>query len=67
MVFNPTIGTYQNKKIREKRIKQVKTKSPMKILFLGLMSNVTSSVRSYQFVVFDLNLKSPNSSLLTLN
>jgi len=51
MVFNPTIGTYQNKKIREKRIKQVKTKSPMKILFLGLMSNVTSSVRSYQFVV----------------
>jgi hypothetical protein len=51
MVFNPTIGTYQNKKIREKRIKQVKTKSPMKILFLGLTSNVTSSVRSYQFVV----------------
>jgi hypothetical protein len=51
MVFNPTIGTYQNKNIREKRIKQVKTKSPMKILFLGLTSNVTSSVRNYQFVV----------------
>jgi hypothetical protein len=30
------MGTYQNKKIREKRIKQVNTKSPIKILFLGL-------------------------------
>jgi hypothetical protein len=37
------MGTYQNKKIREKRIKQVKTKSPIKILFLGLMSNVYSA------------------------
>jgi uncharacterized protein YjhX (UPF0386 family) len=42
MFFNPTIGTYQSRKIREKRIKQVKTKRPMKILFLGLMSNVFS-------------------------
>jgi hypothetical protein len=39
MLFNPTIGMYQNKKMREKRIKQVNTKSPIKILFLGLMSN----------------------------
>jgi hypothetical protein len=38
MFFNPTIGTYQSRKMRKKRIKQVKTKSPMKILFLGLMS-----------------------------
>jgi PIN domain nuclease of toxin-antitoxin system len=42
MVFNPTMGTYQNKKIREKRIKQVKTKSPIKILFLGLVSKSPS-------------------------
>jgi hypothetical protein len=38
MFFNPTIGTYQSRKMRKKRIKQVKTKSPMKILFLGLIS-----------------------------
>jgi hypothetical protein len=35
MFFNPTMGTYQSKKMREKRIRQVKTRSPMKILFLG--------------------------------
>jgi hypothetical protein len=38
MFFNPTIGTYQSRKMRKKSIKQVKTRSPMKILFLGLMS-----------------------------
>jgi hypothetical protein len=38
MFFNPTMGTYQSRKMRKKRIKQVKTKSPIKILFLGLMS-----------------------------
>src|SRR4030042_6329644 len=42
MFFNPTIGTYQSRKMRKKRIKQVKTKSPMKILFLGLMSKSPS-------------------------
>jgi hypothetical protein len=33
--FNPTKGTYQSKKMRKKRIKQVKTSSPIKILFFG--------------------------------
>jgi hypothetical protein len=33
--FSPTIGIYQSKKMTKKRIKQAKTKSPMKILFLG--------------------------------
>jgi hypothetical protein len=42
MFFNPTIGTYQSRKMRKKRIKQVKTKSPMKILFLGLISKSPS-------------------------
>jgi hypothetical protein len=42
MFFNPTIGTYQNKKMSKKRIKQVKTNSPIKILFWGLISNVSS-------------------------
>jgi uncharacterized protein YjhX (UPF0386 family) len=42
MFFNPTIGIYQSRKMRKKRIKQVKTKSPMKILFLGLMSKSPS-------------------------
>jgi hypothetical protein len=40
MFFNPTMGTYQRRKIRKKRIKQVKTNNPMKILFLGFVSNV---------------------------
>jgi len=40
--FNPTKGTYQSKKIRKKRIKQVKTSSPMKTLFLGLTSKSPS-------------------------
>jgi hypothetical protein len=35
MFLNPTMGTYQRRKMRKKRIKQVKTRSPMKILFLG--------------------------------
>jgi hypothetical protein len=38
--FNPTKGTYQSRKMRKKRIKQVKTSSPIKILFFGLTSNV---------------------------
>jgi hypothetical protein len=42
MFFNPTMGTYQNKKISKKRIKQVKTNSPIKILFWGLVSNGSS-------------------------
>jgi len=42
MFFNPTIGTYQSRKMRKKRIKQVKTKSPMKILFLGSISKSPS-------------------------
>jgi hypothetical protein len=33
MFFNPTMGTYQSKKMRKKRIRQVNTRSPIKILF----------------------------------
>jgi hypothetical protein len=40
MFFNPTIGTYQRRKIRQKRMTQVKTNKPMKVLFFGLTSNV---------------------------
>jgi hypothetical protein len=35
MFFNPTMGTYQSMKIKKKRIKQVMTRRPMKIRFLG--------------------------------
>jgi hypothetical protein len=42
MFFRPTMGTYQNKKMSKKRIKQVKTNSPTKILFWGLISNGSS-------------------------
>jgi hypothetical protein len=38
--FNPTRGTYQSRKIRKKRTRQVKTKSPIKTLFLGLFSKI---------------------------
>ena len=31
--FSPTIGTYQSRKMKKKRIRQAKTKSPIKILF----------------------------------
>jgi hypothetical protein len=41
--FNPTRGTYQSKKMRKKRIKQVRTKRPIKTLFLGLISKSPSS------------------------
>jgi len=37
------MGTYQRRKMRMKRITQVKTNSPMKILFCGLISNVILS------------------------
>jgi hypothetical protein len=40
MFFNPTMGTYQRRKMKQKRMTQVKTKSPIKILFFGLLSNV---------------------------
>jgi hypothetical protein len=40
--FNPTKGTYQSRKMRKKRIKQVKTSSLIKILFWGLSSKATS-------------------------
>jgi hypothetical protein len=42
MFFKPTIGTYQNKKMSKKRIRQVKTNSPIKILFGGLISKIAS-------------------------
>jgi hypothetical protein len=45
--FNPTKGTYQSKKIRKKRIKQVSTSRPIKILFWGLTSNETSSKNAH--------------------
>jgi hypothetical protein len=35
MFLSPTMGTYQSIKIKKKRIKQVITKRPTKILFLG--------------------------------
>ena len=33
--FSPTTGIYQSKKMKKKRIRQVTTSSPTKILFLG--------------------------------
>jgi hypothetical protein len=41
MFFNPTSGTYQRRKVKKERIRQVRTNSPMKILFLGVGSTVT--------------------------
>jgi uncharacterized protein YjhX (UPF0386 family) len=38
--FNPTMGIYQKRKMRKKRMRQVKTNNPMKILFFGLSPNV---------------------------
>ena len=43
MDFNPTMGTYQRKKMRTKRMMQVKSNNPMKILFCGLISKVIPS------------------------
>jgi hypothetical protein len=37
------MGTYQRRKMRMNRIIQVKTNSPIKILFCGLISNVILS------------------------
>jgi len=31
--FNPTMGTYQSRKMRKERMRQVMTNSPIKILF----------------------------------
>jgi hypothetical protein len=42
MFFNPTTGIYQSKKIKKKRMRQEITNSPIKILFLGRLSNATS-------------------------
>jgi hypothetical protein len=36
--LNPTKGTYQTRKMRKKRIRQDMTSSPIKTLFLGLIS-----------------------------
>jgi hypothetical protein len=38
--FNPTRGTYQRRKIKKKKIRQVRTKRPMKILFFGLIFKI---------------------------
>jgi hypothetical protein len=43
MFLNPTMGTYQRRKMRRRRRIQVKTNSPMKILFWGLFSNAILS------------------------
>jgi hypothetical protein len=48
MFFNPTMGTYQRRKITKKRITQVKTSNPIKILFCGLFSNVILLKFKYQ-------------------
>jgi hypothetical protein len=34
------MGTYQRRKISKKRMTQVKTSNPIKILFCGLVSNI---------------------------
>jgi hypothetical protein len=58
--------------MRKKSIKQVKTRSPMKILFLGLMSKKLLlsligcrgfGVISSEFGVFDQGFNAPNSEL----
>lgn len=51
MFFSPTMGTYQRRKRRQKRITQVKTNSPMKILFLGLFSNVLLYESGFQIKI----------------
>jgi len=43
MFLNPTMGTYQTRKVRMRRMTQVKTSSPIKILFFGLISNIILS------------------------
>jgi len=48
MFFNPTMGTYQRRKITKKRMTQVKTSNPIKILFCGLFSNVILLKLKYQ-------------------
>jgi uncharacterized protein YjhX (UPF0386 family) len=48
MFFNPTMGTYQRRKIRKRRRIQVKTSNPIKILFCGLSSNIILSEFKYQ-------------------
>jgi len=40
------MGTYQRRKRRNKRMTQVKTNNPIKILFLGLISNVVLVILS---------------------
>jgi hypothetical protein len=46
MFLNPTMGTYQRRKMRQRRITQVRTSSPTKILFLGFISNgILSSIQ----------------------
>jgi hypothetical protein len=37
--LNPTMGIYQSKKMKKKRMRQVTTSRPIKILFLGRFSN----------------------------
>jgi hypothetical protein len=37
------MGIYQSKKMKKKRMRQVTTSRPIKILFLGRFSNVTSN------------------------
>jgi hypothetical protein len=43
MFFSPTTGIYQSKKMKRKRIRQVTTRSPIKILFFGCFSKSTSN------------------------
>jgi hypothetical protein len=40
--FNPTIGIYQSKKIKKKRMRQEMANNPIKILFFGRLSHATS-------------------------
>jgi len=63
MFFNPTMGTYQRRKMRKKRMTQVKTKQSNENSFCGLISNVILSeycltVRTLLKMTLLLDLKS---------
>jgi gas vesicle protein len=58
MFFSPTSGTYQRRKVKKERIRQVRTSSPIKILFLGVGSKVTSRKK-----MSNVKVQNPNQSL----
>jgi hypothetical protein len=56
--LNPTMGIYQSKKMKKKRMRQVTTSRPIKILFLGRFSNITSNNK---FGVIQFRVRRQNS------